>query len=346
MRRYILLVLLLLPLILPAQTLTAYQGEVTDGYNFWVSTPVSYDSVADSQPVVLFLHGASLCGHDLERVRRYGPLHALAMGRQIDALIIAPQNPGGAWKPERVNKVVDWVFEHYRCDTNRLYVIGMSLGGYGTIDYSAVYPHRIAAAVAMCGGGNPKSYCGLNEVPLWILHGTADRAVGISQSQKVIRAMAQCGDTSRLRFTKLAGVSHSGLARAFYLPEVYDWLFLHRLDTPERPMVREYELTPSRLADAYRNLNRKANQLKVNAGKVTTKGAAAAEAADTETTQETETIEETGTAEGEAEYYIIRKGDTLSAIARRHHTSVQALCRLNGIKATTTLRIGRRLRVR
>lgn len=341
MRRYILLVLLLLPLILPAQTLTAYRGEVTDGYNFWVSTPVSYDSVADSQPVVLFLHGASLCGHDLERVRRYGPLHALAMGRQIDALIIAPQNPGGAWKPERVNKVVDWVFEHYRCDTNRLYVIGMSLGGYGTIDYSAVYPHRIAAAVAMCGGGNPKSYCGLNEVPLWILHGTADRAVGISQSQKVIRAMAQCGDTSRLRFTKLAGVSHSGLARAFYLPEVYDWLFMHRLDTPERPVNREYDLTPARLGDAYRNLNRKANHLTIINTKATSTDNTATETATSAPDDYAVTSQE---SDG-PQYYTIKKGDTLYAIARQHRTTVQALCRLNGMTEKTVLRVGKRIRV-
>ena len=334
MKRNILLLLLLLPFILPAQTLTAYRGEVADGYNFWVCTPVKYDSVADSQPVVLFLHGASLCGRNLERVRRYGPLHALAMGRQIDAIIIAPQNPGGAWKPDRVNNVVDWVFDHYRCDTNRLYVIGMSLGGYGTIDYSAVYPHRIAAAVAMCGGGNPKSYCGLNELPLWILHGTADRAVGISQSQKVIRAMAQCGDTSRLRFTKLAGVSHSGLARAFYLPEIYDWLFLHRLDTPERPVNLEYDLTPSRLNEAYRNLDRKANKLTVNAGKKETANPAKEESSVTEDN------------DGDPQYHIIKKGDTLSSIAKKYHTTVKTLCRLNNIQTTTTLRIGRKLRVR
>lgn len=315
-----------------AQTLTAHRGEVKDGYDFWVCTPEGYDSVSDSQRVVLFLHGASLCGRNLERVRRYGPLHALAMGRKIDALIVAPQNPGGAWKPERVNNVVDWVFAHYRCDTNRLYVIGMSLGGYGTIDYSAVYPHRIAAAVAMCGGGNPKSYCGLNELPLWILHGTADKAVGISQSQKVIRAMAQCGDTSRLRFTRLAGVSHSGLARAFYLPEVYDWLFLHRLDTPGRPVCRDYDLTPARLGEAYRNMDRKANRL-------TVKGGSAATTADTANTAASEA------SGGEARYYTIKKGDTLYSIARRHQTTVQALCRLNGMTEKTVLRVGKKLRL-
>ena len=186
MKRIVLLIFLLSSLTTVCQTLTPYRNTVDNGYNFWVCTPKEYDSLQSETPVILFLHGASLCGHNLDRVRRYGPLHALAMGRQIDALIIAPQNPGGAWIPKRINNVVDWVFDHYAADTNRFYVIGMSLGGYGTIDYSAVYPNRIAAAMALCGGGNPKSYCGLNELPLWIIHGTADRAVGVSQSQKVV----------------------------------------------------------------------------------------------------------------------------------------------------------------
>lgn len=323
--------------VLPAQTLTAYRHTVPDGYDFWVSTPADYDSTDASKPIVLFLHGASLCGHNLERVRRYGPLHALAMGRKIDAVIIAPQNPGGAWKPEKINRVVDWVYAHYSGDTNRLYVLGMSLGGYGTIDYSAAYPHRIAAAMAMCGGGNPKSFCGLNELPLWILHGTADRAVGIGQSQKVVNAMARCGDTSRLRFTKLTGVTHSGLARAFYLPETYDWLFQHRLDTPDRPVNMEYDITVDLLHKAYRNIDRKANKLVVvNNSEKKAKQPESTDSADSTALADDCT---------EAEYHTIRKGDTLSSIARKHHTTVRTLCQLNNIKESTILRIGRQLRV-
>ena len=355
MKRFFLIFFLILSLSATAQTLTAHRNAVSNAYNFWVSTPVEYDSVGDSMPVILFLHGASLCGNNLERVRRYGPLHALAMGRTINAIIIAPQNPGGAWNPERVNHVVDWVFDHYRCDTNRFYVIGMSLGGYGTIDYSAAYSHRIAASVAMCGGGNPKSYCGLNEMPLWIMHGTADRAVGISQSKKVIRAMIQCGDTSRLRFTSLAGVTHSGLARAFYLPELYEWLFQHRLDTPDRPVSRDYEFTPALLSQAYRNTNRKANRLIIHSsderkssGKdskddlpaITTQGADG---------QESVAVSDNDTNSGSpaVEYHTIRSGDTLGKIARQHNTTIQQLCRLNNnINTKTTLRIGRKLKVR
>ena len=333
MKRSLLIILLLSFFPSFGQTFTAYRNTVDNGYNFWVSTPKDYDSLQSDKPIILFLHGASLCGHNLDRVRRYGPLDALAMGRQIDAVIIAPQNPGGAWNPLKINNVVNWVFDHYAGDTNRFYVLGMSLGGYGTIDYSAVYHNRIAAAMALCGGGNPKSYCGLNELPLWIIHGTADRAVGISQSQKVVNAMAKCGDSPRLRFSKLPGVSHGGLARAFYISETYDWLFKHRLDTPDRPVNQDYDITVDRLHKAYKDIDRKANHLIVHNNK---------------TSKSTNAKEDDSqpAATGDSQYHTIRRGDTLGALAKRYGTSISAICSLNNITRTTTLRIGKRLRVK
>ena len=201
MKRSLLIILLLSFFPSFGQTFTAYRNTVDNGYNFWVSTPKDYDSLQSDKPIILFLHGASLCGHNLDRVRRYGPLDALAMGRQIDAVIIAPQNPGGAWNPLKINNVVNWVFDHYAGDTNRFYVLGMSLGGYGTIDYSAVYHNRIAAAMALCGGGNPKSYCGLNDLPLWILHGTADEIVSFDVAR-------QFAEDNVIEFVAVDGADH------------------------------------------------------------------------------------------------------------------------------------------
>ena len=322
MKRSLLIILLLSFFPSFGQTFTAYRNTVDNGYNFWVSTPKDYDSLQSDKPIILFLHGASLCGHNLDRVRRYGPLDALAMGRQIDAVIIAPQNPGGAWNPLKINNVVNWVFDHYAGDTNRFYVLGMSLGGYGTIDYSAVYHNRIAAAMALCGGGNPKSYCGLNDLPLWILHGTADRAVPVSQSEKVINAMSKCGDSPRLRFTKLPGVSHD------------DWLFRHRLDDPGRSVNKDYDITVDRLHKAYKDIDRKANHLIVHNSKTSKDNNSSVAEADSESTS-------SGT-----EYHTIRSGDTLGKLAKRYHTSINSICKLNNISRNTTLRIGKRLRVK
>ena len=90
-------------------TFTAYRNVVSNGYNFWVSTPDDYAAKKSEMPVILFLHGHSLCGTDLSRVRKYGCLDAISMGRDIDALIIAPQNPGGPWNPDKIINVLHWV---------------------------------------------------------------------------------------------------------------------------------------------------------------------------------------------------------------------------------------------
>ena len=256
MKRVLLIILLVFPLTLVAQTLTAYRNQVSNGYNFWVCTPKNYDSLQSDVPVILFLHGASLCGNNLDRVRRYGPLDALKMGRQIEALIIAPQNPGGAWNPQRVNNVVNWVFDHYAGDTNRFYVYGMSLGGYGTIDYSAAYSNRIAAAMALCGGATVKDLSGLSRLPLWIVHGTADSRVPVSASDKVVAAIKATGDDSRLIYTRMPGIDHGRPARIFYMGQTYDWLFSHSLLDPGREVNRDFVITSEMLNSAYQDLGR------------------------------------------------------------------------------------------
>jgi predicted peptidase len=168
-------------------------------------------------PLVLFLHGASLCGRDLNRALRYGTVAAIKMGLQVPALVVTPQNPGGSWNPKKLNDVLEWMDQNYAYDHNRVYVLGMSLGGYGTLDFAGTYPDKIAAAMALCGGSTLKDYTGLGELPLWIIHGTADRAVSVRESQKVVTGMQEQDITGRLRYDWLKGASHGALARYFYM---------------------------------------------------------------------------------------------------------------------------------
>jgi predicted peptidase len=234
----------------------AFRQTVPGAYNFWFYDPqVEHDENAH-YPLLIFLHGASLCGTNMDKVKRYGPISAVARGRSIDSYILAPQNPGGPWKPDRVMKIVDWAIAHYAVDTTRIYVYGMSLGGYGSIDVAATYPHRIAAAMAMCGGATVKDLSGLCQLPLWIIHGTADRAVSIRESDRVAEAIKKAGDESRLIYTRLQGVDHGRPARLFYMYQTYDWLFSHSTRDPDRPVSRDFEITPDLLKTAYQDLGK------------------------------------------------------------------------------------------
>ena len=329
-----------------SQHMYPFRKFVDGGYNFWVYTPTNSADTVD-KPLVVFLHGSSLCGNNLDRVRRYGPLNAIEMGMDIDALVLAPQNSGGAWKPDKIWKVVEWVEQHFAVDTNRIYVLGMSLGGYGTIDFTASYPSKIAAAMALCGGGNNRNLCPLNDVPLWILHGTADRAVGISQSQRVVDAISSCRDTAnRLIWTRLKGMNHGQLVYAFYMPETYQWLFSHSLADDGRPVNRKFRLTPNNMnRNVYRSI-RSESRVHVHSEPPEWMMAFRIVEADAAANNDYHATHKNIPAQASSKYYTIKKGDNLGSIARRHHTTVKKLCQLNGFNQNATLRVGRRIRVK
>lgn len=234
--------------------MAAMKGTVDGGYNFWLYAPREYVYEHRRVPVIIFLHGASLCGNNMQRVRRYGLLHAIEKGRYYPAMVIAPQNPGGAWSPKRIAKILDWVQQHHDTDTTRVYVIGMSLGGYGTLDFAGTYPDRVAAAMALCGGSTLHDFEGLGRIPLWILHGTADKAVPVSQSKSVVKAIKDSGHDRLLRYDWLSGSSHGDLARILYLKQTYDWLFFHtNIDNP-REVDRDITITKDDMRNAYVDL--------------------------------------------------------------------------------------------
>ena len=232
-----------------------------DGYDFWLYLPESYEK-AEELPLVMFLHGKSLSGDSLEMVLQYGSIHALFKGRAINAIVVAPQAQS-AWEPKRVMTLFDWLDDHYKVDTNRFYVLGMSMGGYGALDVATAYPDRVAAAMAMCGGASGKELCGLSTLPLWIIHGTADRSVKIEESQKVVEGMKKAGVAQRLRYEWIKGASHGDLARYFYLSDTYDWLFMHTLNEPVRPVDTSIQITADERSNAYRSFTHRKDELDI-----------------------------------------------------------------------------------
>ncbi len=316
MKRLLILTLLLLPMTLSAQ-LMACRGFVEDGYDFWLYLPDSYEA-SEELPLVMFLHGKSLSGDSLEMVLRYGCIDALYRGRAINAIVAAPQAQD-SWEPERVMNLYKWIDDHYKVDTNRFYVLGMSMGGYGTLNVAAKYPEKVAAAMAMCGGATCDTLCGLATLPLWIIHGTADLAVPVGCSDRVVDSIRACGDTTRLIYDRLEGENHSRLARVFYLRQTYEWLFSHSLTDPDRPVNRSFSMSTDLLEVAYDDMDR----FVVNV------------------------VEAVYPPLRERKkYYVVKRGDTLASIAVEHYTTVSILCQLNGFSRKTKLWSGRQIRVK
>ena len=137
-------------------------------YPFWINVPEKEST--EKQPILIFLHGKSLSGTDLNRVRRYGVLRAMDKGRKIPAIVVAPQLAKGSWNPDNVLEVLEYVQKNYNTDNSRIYVCGMSLGGYGTLHFAGKHADKITAAVAICGGGTVSDAYKLATIPLWIQH--------------------------------------------------------------------------------------------------------------------------------------------------------------------------------
>ena len=313
-----------------------------------------------------------MCGNDLNRVRKYGCLDAISMGRDINAIIIAPQNPGGAWNSVKVLNVLNWVTKQYAVDTNRIYLIGMSLGGFGTIEFLANHGEKIAASMELCGGTIRKDLCKLNQVPLWIIHGTADRAVPVSRAQEIYESMKQCGRTDLLRLDKWAGVNHGDLARLFYLKETYQWLFSHSKADNPRQVNKTVKLQSSDMKDAYKDINRGSNVITVKTYSRKSQDPDDMRRTDDGDDDEVASSKQPGQPQAKpeppannqtvqkpaqkpqpaakpastAKYHTVKQGDTFYAIAKKYHTTVDKICKLNKIKETTILQIGRKLRVK
>ena len=238
----------------PRGTFLEKRGEVEGGYNFWVYSPEEYETDKHQLPLIVFLHGASLCGNNLQKVRRYGVLDAIDKGLDMPMFVLAPQNSGGAWNPRKINDLIEWMKQNYAIDSTRIFVLGMSLGGYGTLDFVGTYPEKVAAAVALCGGTTLKDVSGMGKLPLWIMHGTADRAVNIKESKKVVEALASEGNDQLLRYDWFQGASHGALARVFYMQETYDWLLSHSTADNPRTIDKDIEITMEGMKTAYRDL--------------------------------------------------------------------------------------------
>jgi predicted peptidase len=215
-----LVLFIFIPIIGHSQLITV-QNKTT--YPFWIHVPKVEKEA--KQPLLLFLHGKSLSGTDLNKVKRYGVLRAMEKGREIPAIVVAPQLASGGWNPDKILELIDYLKQEYPIDSERIYVCGMSLGGYGTLHFAGKYPESVTAAVAICGGGNEKDGCRLATIPLWMQHGDVDYIVPLKESQKMYDAIKKCNSEANVTLSIIKGGNHGNVERLFHEDALYDWLF-------------------------------------------------------------------------------------------------------------------------
>jgi predicted peptidase len=186
-----------------------------------------------SWPLMLFLHGSGEKGDDLNLVKKHGPPKLVEAGQQFPFIVVSPQCANGrSWEPYELTALLDEMVEKYKVDQDRIYVTGLSMGGFGTWALAAHTPDRFAALVPICGGGDPMRTKRIAHTPTWVFHGAKDPTVPLEMSQKMVDALKKRGGDPK--FTVYPEAQHDSWTQAYNTPELYEWL-LQQKRTPKKP---------------------------------------------------------------------------------------------------------------
>ena len=217
-------------------------------YPYVVYIPPGYDR-SRAWPVILFLHGAGERGDDGQKQTHVGiGAQIRANPASIPAIVVFPQVPADerwlASPADAAMAALDRTMAEYRADPARIYLTGLSMGGYGAWHLALAHPDRFAAAVVICGGlikhataasvrqspltiehGDPYAFTAqaLARMPIWMFHGDADTVIPVDESRIMAEALEAAGAT--FHYTEYAGVGHDSWDRAYAEPELWNWLF-------------------------------------------------------------------------------------------------------------------------
>jgi predicted peptidase len=184
--------------------------------------PKDYDAKS-AWPLMLFLHGAGERGDDLDVVKKHGPPKLIEAGKEFPFIVVSPQCSGNRWwEPFDLAALLDEIVAKYKVDRDRIYLTGLSMGGFGTWALATYQPDRFAAIVPICGGGDPARVRRIKHIPTWVFHGGKDPTVPLAMSEKMVDALKKAGGD--VKFTVYPNAAHDSWTQAYDSPELYDWL--------------------------------------------------------------------------------------------------------------------------
>jgi predicted peptidase len=201
-------------------------------YDYLLYLPKDYATSKKKYPLVIYLHGSSQKGNDLNRLKSYGIPRMVAQGEEFDFIIASPQCPGTAatWASE------DWfdqffseLTSKYHVDLTRVYLTGVSMGGGGTFEIAKRNPDTFAALVPLCAwASSSQGICKLNKIPIWTFHGALDTTVPIGETEEKVSRLQEC--KGNIKFTNLENEGH----QIHWIYEnknqynIFDWMLMHK----------------------------------------------------------------------------------------------------------------------
>jgi predicted peptidase len=195
--------------------------------HYLIALPDGYNK-QEKCPLMIFLHGRGEWGDNLNRVKIHGPPKNVKNNNTTPFIIVSPQSPKGEyWKVEKLSRLLDHILATTKSDPERVYLTGLSMGGFGTWSWAASEPQRFAAAIPICGGGNPRNAEKLVNLPIWAFHGGKDNVVALSKSEAMVDAIRGAGGT-KVKLTIYPEARHDSWTKTYNNPEIYNWLLAHK----------------------------------------------------------------------------------------------------------------------
>lgn len=200
-------------------------------YKYRIYYPAAYDAKAEEEwPLILFLHGAGERGDDLEKVKLQG-LPKYLQGKEDFPFVVAyPQCPRlSYWQVPLLSEWLKEVLEEVKADRSRIYLTGISMGGYGTWHWAAARPEKFAAILPVCGGGEPTKARHLTKMPIWAFHGKKDDIVPVEETLRMAKAVEAAGGNVKL--TIYPDLKHDSWTVTYNNPDIYEWFLQHKRES-------------------------------------------------------------------------------------------------------------------
>jgi predicted peptidase len=202
------------------------------GLDYLLFLPQDYRASGETRwPLIVFLHGAGERGTNVQLVAVHGPPKIVRQDASFPFIVLSPQCPeGSSWNVETLNALLDETIARHAIDPKRVYLTGLSMGGYGSWAWASANPERFAAVVPICGGGDPmpvRLSSGarrerLARLPVWAFHGAKDTVVTLTESQRMVDTYQMIGNSARLTVYPEAG--HDSWTDTYGNPALYEWL--------------------------------------------------------------------------------------------------------------------------
>jgi pimeloyl-ACP methyl ester carboxylesterase len=202
--------------------------QFTQQVNYLLALPEGYEKdTTVNWPLVIFLHGSGERGNDLEKVKKNGPPKLVDQGKKFPFILVSPQAGAEAgWDAETLYRFEQYLKKEYRVNSDKVYLTGLSMGGFATWELAMKHPEEFAAIAPICGGGDASTAWKLRNIPIWCFHGAKDNVVPLAASENMVKAAKEYNPN--VKFTVYPNADHNSWDASYNNDSLYAWLLSNK----------------------------------------------------------------------------------------------------------------------